>query len=501
MKVHVFSDAPLCWSLKSRSIQQLDHKIGGRMERTRICWKLKLAAPEVQFIWHVSPSASTLTWHQETNSDITEWAECRNLLAQWRRGGSICDTIQARTLGRTLVLPGACVREDVVKRTSQRTARTMGQCSTWLTYSSVTLPTRNFQRQSHYRLDNWGTEEAVTTSRVHSTTRRFSSRPYWQPISCVFTIGYVSGMRLEIRYLHWEQPETRSQSIWTLSSCHWSRKKKQRNGATSSRRLAATTHRKSRDADSESFRTGSMWQNGGKWTTLHFHWIRHGGKQLYSFMQRILRSPRTSRRTKLQAFLTITSRKGQRQESKYSNLLELWSQKRKYRKFEVLGAYITRNWTARTTINLFSRNWTPKILERCFRRSRRAAGEHRRKVNTRFGQEAAPKPKLILIGFSQRDWKITWARAQHKRDCKFVNISKHVTKMLRHGSCHEADGAVRWTHVLTLMEDAEQTPNWNKKDWIDALSRSTDKSKYGVWWGPTRNEYLYACSTLPMSRG
>ena len=37
------------------------------------------------------------TWHWETNSDITEWAECRNLLAQWQRSGSIRDTIQART--------------------------------------------------------------------------------------------------------------------------------------------------------------------------------------------------------------------------------------------------------------------------------------------------------------------------------------------------------------------------------------------------------------------
>ena len=36
------------------------------------------------------------------------------------------------------------------------------------------------------------------------------------------------------------------------------------------------------------------------------------------------------------------------------------------RKFEVLGAYITRNWTARTTINLFHRNWTPKFWSRVF---------------------------------------------------------------------------------------------------------------------------------------
>ena len=33
---------------------------------------------------------------------------------------------------------------------------------------------------------------------------------------------------------------------------------------------------------------------------------------------------------------------------------------------------------------------------------------------------------------------------------------------LRHGSCHEAVGAVRWTHVQILMEDAEQTQTWKK---------------------------------------
>ena len=281
---------------------------------------------------------------------------------------------------------------------------------------------------------------------------------------------------------------------------------KQRNDATNSRRLAATTHRKSRDADSESFRTGSMWQNGGKWTTLHYHWIRHGWKQLCSFYAENTQVSKDFSKVK------ITSNSWQSRQERASDMNRsiriCWnfghrsaSTVSTTRKFEVLGAKITRNWTARTTIHLFYRNWTPKILERCFRRSRRAAGEHRRKVNTRFGQEAAPKPKLTLIGFSQRDWKITWARAQHKRDCGFVNISKHFTKILRHGGFHEADGAVRWTPVLTLMEDAEQTPNWNKKDWIDALSRSADNSKYGVWWGPKRNEYLYACSTLPLSRG
>ena len=45
--------------------------------------------------------------------------------------------------------------------------------------------------------------------------------------------------------------------------------KKTANNATSSR-LVATSHCESRDADSESFRTGNICQNGGKWTVSHY---------------------------------------------------------------------------------------------------------------------------------------------------------------------------------------------------------------------------------------
>ena len=81
---------------------------------------------------------------------------------------------------------------------------------------------------------------------------------------------------------------------------------------------------------------------------------------------------------------------------------------------------------------------------------------------------------IISIGFIQRDWRAVLAGAQHKRDCEFTNISG-TSKVLRHGVFHELDGAVRRGHVLTLMEDAEQTRTWNKENWIDALGRSIDK--------------------------
>ena len=48
------------------------------------------------------------------------------------------------------------------------------------------------------------------------------------------------------------------------------------------------------------------------------------------------------------------------------------------------------------------------------------------------------------------------------------------TKILRHGVCHEAARAPRWSNVLTLLGDAEDT---NKEEWFDLLSRSTDKPR------------------------
>ena len=96
----------------------------------------------------------------------------------------------------------ARVRKHFMERKLQRNSRKnwiLSHCKR-LTYSSVILPIRYFQRQSRYRLDSGGKEEAVTTSKVHSTTRRFSSRLHWQTILLCITIKFASGMRVKIRY-------------------------------------------------------------------------------------------------------------------------------------------------------------------------------------------------------------------------------------------------------------------------------------------------------------
>ena len=45
-------------------------------------------------------------------------------------------------------------------------------------------------------------------------------------------------------------------------------------------------------------------------------------------------------------------------------------------------------------------------------------------------------------------------KAKNKRDCEFRDISKHFTRILRHGGYHETDGAVPRAHVLSLLKDA-----------------------------------------------
>ena len=64
---------------------------------------------------------------------------------------------------------------------------------------------------------------------------------------------------------------------------------------------------------------------------------------------------------------------------------------------------------------------------------------------------------LLTVGVCQRKCEMIRATAKNKRDREFKDISKHITRVLRHGGCHEVGGSVRWAHVLALLEDAEHT--------------------------------------------
>ena len=100
--------------------------------------------------------------------------------------------------------------------------------------------------------------------------------------------------------------------------------------------------------------------------------------------------------------------------------------------------------------------------------------------NSPVTYKTAPEPKLTSIGLSQRVWKLIPAETFTQRDCEFVHISRHFTKILRHTGCHESDGAVRWNHVLTRMPSAEQTLYWKKESGLMHFVVLLTKSEWSI---------------------
>ena len=82
------------------------------------------------------------------------------------------------------------------------------------------------------------------------------------------------------------------------------------------------------------------------------------------------------------------------------------------RKFEVLGAYITRNLTINTTI-YSRRDWPPDFWSR-------------------------------IITVESTSLEIDPAKALTEREFVFTSITRHSTKVLRHTGFHNSDGAVPW---------------------------------------------------------
>ena len=331
------------------------------MERTRICQNIDFVAQEVQFMWHVLPGASTndikkhirrylnglipelmedriifmsmfndIEWTKKGNTE-TCFAQCQS--------GSICDPIQARTL----VVLVARVRKYVMNGNSNELPKdnqTLSYCRR-LTCSCVTLHIQDFQmlfrlghceeRRKRLPLPRKILIKTKVASNLLLQLR--SNLPvvwYRNFDSCTEKIGRRRGHRFRTRAIDMD---------WAKSAEH----------ATISRRLVATTHWESRNAVSQSFRTGSICKNGGKWSTLITNDSVKDGNS-FTLLCRAYQEPRNSQHSRLyKHFLTITSRSDQWLAMKYSILqeLELWTTTRK---FEVLGAYITRNWTIRTTI-------------------------------------------------------------------------------------------------------------------------------------------------------
>ena len=107
--------------------------------------------------------------------------------------------------------PGSCQKlRGGTERKFPRTSGTieLSRCR-WLTPSSVTLPTRYFQQQSHHRLDG-ERRDKITTS---DNKKLFIKAVLASNLLCVFAIECASGIRLKIRHLHLEERETKSKSI------------------------------------------------------------------------------------------------------------------------------------------------------------------------------------------------------------------------------------------------------------------------------------------------
>ena len=123
-------------------------------------------------------------------------------------------------------------------------------------WSNITI-LRYFGRQNHCRLDR---DRRSKLPSPRYFRQQEASHQYHIGEHFVFTICQLSETEHQVPT---PQIDLEPEQLSLITQ-------KNANHVTNSRRLVATTHRESRDADSESFRTGSICWNGGKWTTLHY---------------------------------------------------------------------------------------------------------------------------------------------------------------------------------------------------------------------------------------
>ena len=400
MKFHVFSDSTLCvgvsnpdpsnnWATKYKYVRN-EH---GFVEN------FNLAAREVQFIWHVLPGASAI----DIKRNFQKYLNGQNPESLHERINTenCLHTSKEVAAFATQFKPGhwcflARVRKYVVERKFQRTSRILRCCRIadgWHIQVSHFPPDISSDRAIIDRLGSWGKEEAITISNVHSTTSRFSSRPNLQAIYNVCTIevavvrNWKSGTCTENNG-RWRTNRSRTRAVDITRK------------DTSSRRLVATTHRESRD-DSESFWTDSICQNSGKWQILHYQWICYVWKQFYAFLQRILRLKKFSKsETTSSSYQSCQDRTSDGNCSiQICKNFGVWS-----------TSTVTKSWVrVSRTIEQYARHFVPtetdhQNLEASAQQSIRCGRPWTQETggNSSVRYQAAPKPKLISIGFSQR---------------------------------------------------------------------------------------------------
>ena len=233
-----------------------------------------------------------------------------------------------------------------------RTPRKMRYCRIADGWHVQVSPTRYFHRQNQCRLDSWGEDEEIT--KVLSTTRRFSSRPYWQAVCHVFTIAFASGMRgLTARRV--EDEEQIDLDLEQLTKITQKKKVSQARGDSM---LQLTENRETviRKAFEQASFARAV-ENRQFYNTNES--VMDGNSS--TLLCRENSEPINSQSSRLQAVVTdhvkIGAVTGHESIQICRNFGD-WSTSTvtTTRKFDVLGANITRNWTTRTTIYSY-RDW------------------------------------------------------------------------------------------------------------------------------------------------
>ena len=167
MNVRVFSIHIVCWSLESRPSNNWATELDEVWNEHDFVEKYHLADREVQLIWHVLPGASTHDiknyFQRYLDGQNPEFFDERIIFIsmfndiEWtlRSSTETClpNAKEVEAFAATFK-PGHSERDvgGTQIPTNLRENEIMSHCR-WLTYSSVTLHSQCFHRQSHHRLD------------------------------------------------------------------------------------------------------------------------------------------------------------------------------------------------------------------------------------------------------------------------------------------------------------------------------------------------------------
>ena len=273
------------------------------MERTWICREIELSSPRSviqlarttrELLLLTSRIMFRITWMCTNQQFYARWKDHIHVHVQrhWmdkekqeqvlltaKEMTAFCDPIHAKRL--LLGGPRQKMRRGMQIPTNLKDNEILSHC-TWLTYSSVILPTRYLQRQSHYRVDSWRKEEATSISKIlwkarghpktisasnlHCTYNRICQ---WYEIEKSDTETENSGRRRANR------SRTRAVDIdYAKNSKQWHKHEATRcYSQASEQAVSARTEEKK---------------------TIH-QCIWHGPKQLYSFLQKKFRTKKFSK--------------------------------------------------------------------------------------------------------------------------------------------------------------------------------------------------------------